>query len=317
MAHLNIASLPKHIDELRLQLTKKPLDILSINETRLDDTINDSLVHLNGYDVLRKDRNRMGGGVAITINRNELVPDSLEALCVEVRKPKSKPILIVSCYRSPNSDQEVLKLIENLIRNLDDEGKELVILGDFNYDLVNQSATHNSDKFLEILNLYQLHQLINEPTRITETSKTLIDVIITNKPVNYLKSGISDHSLVYTCRKLSVPKSKHEVVVTRCLKKYNSHEFNEDLKCNFENFDFDTSNPNDMWESWKNIFNVILEKHATTRIRKVRSEYAPWLTNNIKKNMYHRDYLKKMAIKHNFLHYHEAFRTQKTRSTKL
>lgn len=48
MAHLNIASLPKHIDELRLQLTKKPLDILSINETRLDDTINDGLIHLNG-----------------------------------------------------------------------------------------------------------------------------------------------------------------------------------------------------------------------------------------------------------------------------
>ena len=162
-----------------------------------------------------------------------------------------------------------------------------MILGDFNYDLLNRSAIHNSDKFLEILNLYQLHQLINEPTRITETSKTLIiDVIITNE--NYLKSGIihigiSDNSLVYTCRKLSVPKSKHKVVVTRCLKKYNSHEFNEDLKCNFENFHFDTSNPNEMWESWKNIFNVILEKHAPTRIRKVRSEYAPWLTNNIKK----------------------------------
>lgn len=44
MAHLNIASLPKHIDELRLQLTKKPLDILSINETRLDDTINDGYI---------------------------------------------------------------------------------------------------------------------------------------------------------------------------------------------------------------------------------------------------------------------------------
>ena len=148
MADLNIASLPKHIDELRLQLTKKPLDILSINETRLDDTINDGLIHLNGYDVLRKDRNRMGGGVAIyfrnninTINRNELVPDSLEALSVEVRKPKSKPILIVSCYRPPNSDHEVLKLIGNLIRNLDVEGKEFVILGDFNYVLLNQSAT--------------------------------------------------------------------------------------------------------------------------------------------------------------------------------
>jgi hypothetical protein len=63
------------------------------------------------------DRNRMGGGVAIYFrdninikNRNELVPDCLEALCVEVRKPKSKPILIVSCYRPPNSNHEVLKI---------------------------------------------------------------------------------------------------------------------------------------------------------------------------------------------------------------
>ena len=69
--------------------------------------------------------------------------DSLEMLCVEVRKPKSKPILIVSCYRPPNSHHGVLKLSENLITNLDDEGKEFVFLGDFNYDLLNQSAIHN------------------------------------------------------------------------------------------------------------------------------------------------------------------------------
>ena len=50
---------------------------------------------------------------------------------------------------------------------------------------------------------------------------------------------------------LYVPKSKHKVVVTRCLKNYNSHELNEDLKYNFENFVFDTSDPNEMWESWK------------------------------------------------------------------
>ena len=102
MAHLSIASLPKHIEELRSQLTEKSLDILSKNETRLDNTINDGLINLNEYDVVRKDRSRMGGGVAIyfrdsmnTINRNELVQDSLEAFCVEVRKPKSKPILVV------------------------------------------------------------------------------------------------------------------------------------------------------------------------------------------------------------------------------
>ena len=46
---------------------------MSINETRLDDTINDGLIHLNGYDVLRKDRNRMGGGVAIYFRDNIII----------------------------------------------------------------------------------------------------------------------------------------------------------------------------------------------------------------------------------------------------
>ena len=100
LGHQNITSLPKHVDELRL--TDQPVDIFSINETRLDESIDDGLISISGNEILRKDRNRMGGGVAIyyrdnlnVISRNELVPDSLEAVCIEVRKPKSKPFLIV------------------------------------------------------------------------------------------------------------------------------------------------------------------------------------------------------------------------------
>jgi len=39
LASLNIASLSKHIDELRGLLSDNPLDILSIHETRLDDSV--------------------------------------------------------------------------------------------------------------------------------------------------------------------------------------------------------------------------------------------------------------------------------------
>ena len=82
------------------------------------------------------------------------------------------------------------------------------------------------------------------------------------------------YTLVENC--LCLKLSKHKlVVVTRCLKKYNCHEFNEDLKYNFENFDFDTSDPNEMWESWKNIFNMVLEKHAPTRIVKSAVNMRP------------------------------------------
>ena len=55
----------------------------------------------------RKDRNRLGGGVAIYArdalnvkNMSQLVPISIEAVCVEVTKPKMKPFLITSIYLS-------------------------------------------------------------------------------------------------------------------------------------------------------------------------------------------------------------------------
>ena len=39
----------------------KPLDILTLNETRLDDNISDKYIEISGYEIVRKDRNRIGG----------------------------------------------------------------------------------------------------------------------------------------------------------------------------------------------------------------------------------------------------------------
>ena len=56
MASLNITSLLKHIDELRIVLDGQPIDILAINETRLDGSISDQDVKIVGYDVIRRDQ---------------------------------------------------------------------------------------------------------------------------------------------------------------------------------------------------------------------------------------------------------------------
>ena len=69
IGHLNIASLFKHIEELRIFMQNQTFDILSINETRLDNTISNDEVKITGYDLIRKDRNRNGGGVAIYVRR--------------------------------------------------------------------------------------------------------------------------------------------------------------------------------------------------------------------------------------------------------
>ena len=71
MACLNINSSVSHIDDLRIFMSQlKDIDILAINETKLDPTIKDSEVHLPCYDVVCKDRESNGsngGGVYIYV----------------------------------------------------------------------------------------------------------------------------------------------------------------------------------------------------------------------------------------------------------
>lgn len=52
MACLNINSLTKHIDELRVVLSNQCVDILAINETKLDDTISDNEITVDGYNII-------------------------------------------------------------------------------------------------------------------------------------------------------------------------------------------------------------------------------------------------------------------------
>ena len=67
IGHLNIRSLVKNIDQLRIYLSNQKYNILSINETMLDRTISNYEINISGYDIVRKERNRNGGGVALYI----------------------------------------------------------------------------------------------------------------------------------------------------------------------------------------------------------------------------------------------------------
>ena len=70
MACLNINSLTKHIDELRIVLSNQCVDILAVNETKLDGSICDIEVTVEGYNIIRRDRSsngRSGGGICFSI----------------------------------------------------------------------------------------------------------------------------------------------------------------------------------------------------------------------------------------------------------
>ncbi len=85
-----------------------------------------------------------------------------------------------------------------------------------------------------LLKSYHLKQHIVEPTRVTESSRTIIDHICSNREDLYctfgvLDCGISDHSLVFTTRKKAKNKKDSEYVWARSYRKYDPISFEADI----------------------------------------------------------------------------------------
>ena len=139
-------------------------------------------------------------------------------LTLEIRKPFTKPFIITTWYRPPGlSGDKCLPNFEQYLIKLDLEEKESIILGDFNCDLL-------YNPFL--LESYQYTQFIDEATRVTQSSKTLIDHIYSNTSHMINSSGvlhisISDYSLIYCVRKFPCFKSRNrgKTIKYRCFKK--------------------------------------------------------------------------------------------------
>ena len=87
LAFLNITSLIKHLDELRVLLVNSPVDV-AINETRLDSNITDNEVHISGYEIVRRDRNingRYGGAFAFTFAQQLMFYRDTTYLLIKLR----------------------------------------------------------------------------------------------------------------------------------------------------------------------------------------------------------------------------------------
>ena len=110
------------VDELRVLLSEFSVDILSIDETKLDESIKSSELHIPGYEFIFCDRSRNGGGVGFYIKssnshlvHSDLNVVSLENLIIEIRKPDSKPFLIATRYRPPGSPTELFSSLSHLL----------------------------------------------------------------------------------------------------------------------------------------------------------------------------------------------------------
>ena len=118
LIHLNVNSVLPKIDELHEIAKKTRATVIGLTETKLDATVLDGEVNLEGYELIRSDRNRHGGGVACYIKPNKVVFRSRDGFSNEIKNlffdillPKTKPILVGIVYRPPNQSRFLERLI--------------------------------------------------------------------------------------------------------------------------------------------------------------------------------------------------------------
>ena len=146
--------------------------------------------------------------------------------------------------------------------------------------------------------------MINELTRFTAKSSTLIDLCITSTLANVVNSGvmhlsISDHSLVYMIRKAHYVRDGVRHTETRTMKNFNSENFLRDLEHRQWDNVYCSDDPNEMWVIWKSMLMETVDKHVPLRSRRIRNRKSLWVTNDLRRQIFNRDYLKKKAISTN------------------
>jgi endonuclease/exonuclease/phosphatase family metal-dependent hydrolase len=94
-----------------------------------------------------------------------------------------KNFLIGCVYRPPNSDQDLFNAeMLDILKLIDSESTKLTLLiGDFNLDLLKHDNHPRTGEFINNLLSYSFFPTILNPTRISNSSATLIDNIFINK----------------------------------------------------------------------------------------------------------------------------------------
>jgi hypothetical protein len=99
-------------------------------------------------------------------------------------------------YRTPNSNINIFtETLDTILNNLNNIGKNIIIIGDFNIDFLVKSV---NSSLQTMINSYGLQPIVDVLTRIGSTSKTAIDKIVLNKSLwdyNFMVivTGFSNH----------------------------------------------------------------------------------------------------------------------------
>ena len=220
---LNIRSLKKNLPNIVDNITEyQKYDVICLNETNcnidkfangMDDLMIEGF-HLPVFQAPARSTCR-GGGLVTYVSKRVCAADDIEKLVnmpqpspdgeflfIKIKQCKNinKSVIIGNVYRSPSSKPcKFNELLETVLHNISrHNNKHILILGDFNVDLIKYDKDISGQDLVELTTNHGFIQIISRPTRVTDHSATLIDHIYTNKINNVVRSNIitvdmSDH----------------------------------------------------------------------------------------------------------------------------
>jgi len=315
VGHLNVRGIRSKFEQLETMLksTENDISILGITETKLGSDHPNSAFYVDGYKLFRNDKMDGSGGLIVYVRediickrRENLEENDFESLWLEIFPKLRKSFLICFIYRNPNSNVSWNERFEVQMEKALDEQKEVILLGDFNKDLLNPQIKSNWEDYMTS---FGLTQKVNVATRvIANRSKTLIDHIYSNQcsNISYIdvpQIGLSDHFPVFLTRKtnVSAPKLSHHSITYRSLKKFNEENFKNDLMCIPWDVIKVFDDVNDALDSWYTLFNEVLDRHVPIKRQRVKRPNQPsWLTPEIIEGMKQRDRLKSLGDEENY-----------------
>ncbi|MCG8033229.1 MAG: hypothetical protein JAZ03_13755 [Candidatus Thiodiazotropha taylori] len=303
LVHYNVQSLLNKVDLVEPELSN--FDVISLTETWLNDTITNQDIAFNNFQLPFR-RDRIGdshGGIAVYVKtgipckrRDDLELINIECMWLEVNI-RNRKILVGTFYRPPNSTPLVLNEIENSIGLAVDTGiTDIIVLGDFNLNILN---TQSERKISDLCQQYNLNQLINEPTNYTEYSSTIIDLIMVSNMHSVNLSGVGEPFLMqdirYHCPTFCIFNfKKHNLQsFTRKIWLYDRGNYAE-LRQQVSDFEWDTirnDNINTYAESFTDNLLSLAEQCIPYKTVTIRPRDLPWINSHIRKSMRKRNRL--------------------------
>lgn len=312
--NVNIRSLNKNFDKLKecLKATNHNFTIIGLSETHLKEKPSD-YYSIPGYNFEFKNRvNREKGGVGIYVRqsvnyklRSDLchATPNVETCFIEIEQDNAKNIIVGVVYRAHTAIDNFIEDFHPILEQINKENKPNYIMGDYNIDLLKVDTDRPSRDYLNLIYSHSYTPTIIKPTRITPSSATLIDNILTNNQVTVnsviLVTDITDHlptilSTTINLQKKKVPKKEqsYKRSHTDCNINYFKQKLskvNWNEKLNGVNVDEDYNVFN---ETFTKLYDECIPLKKCSVNRK-KEPLSPWITKGLLKSINNKNKLYK------------------------